>query len=44
LFLGLFRHFISTNTVNGDQIKTVTDTTSKFGMTKDQHLGFEAAA
>jgi heme/copper-type cytochrome/quinol oxidase subunit 3 len=49
LFLGLLRHFVVINSVpatamNSDQSKIVTDATSKYGMTKDQHLGFEAAA
>jgi hypothetical protein len=30
--------------MTSDQSKIVTDATSKYGMTKDQHLGFEAAA
>jgi hypothetical protein len=46
LLLGLLRHFnpVQWAPVTGDSIKIVNDATSKYGMTKDQHLGFEAAA
>jgi len=43
------RHFLNFTPSQVEQIqetqgKTVTDEASKFGMTKEQHLGFEAAA